>query len=241
MKEIANSTGIIFSVVLPCYNEGAHLLALLQRLQLFFEAQKLKTELICIDDASSDETLAILENFQKGHPLCQVLHFEKNQGQGAAFREALKLAQGQYIFWLPSDGEISPLALEPLLKNVAPNQVVLNYPVDGFKKRALHRYLLSKMYQALLRFLFGMKLKYFNATAIYPKSAIENLQFYSNRFFFPAELLIRTHLKTKLYFYEVPFKLEPRQSGKSTALRFSVLKDILINLSRLLFEKWKEI
>jgi len=228
-----------FSVILPCYNEGEHIKDFLQELLTFFANENIEAEFICINDASSDETHAQLENFKKNHDDIIILSFKENKGQGAAFREGLKLASGDYVFWIPSDGEIPPTTLKPLLKVARLDSVIVNYPTNGRQKRPLGRFLISRLYQIILGFMFGLKLKYFNGTAIYPRPLIENISFYSDRFFFPAELLIRTHLNTKAHFLEIPFELKKRQSGKSKAFQVKVFWDILKNGTRLLRDQKK--
>lgn len=48
------------TIVLPCFNEGAHVLQEIDRITEAMSASELSYELLCIDDASTDDTLEVL-------------------------------------------------------------------------------------------------------------------------------------------------------------------------------------
>ena len=48
------------TIVLPCYNEGAHVLKEIERITATMNASEFSYEVLCIDDASTDDTLAVL-------------------------------------------------------------------------------------------------------------------------------------------------------------------------------------
>ena len=61
------------SVVVPCYNIAAYVPACLESLA----AQTYNNyEVVCVDDGSTDDTGAILDNFAKAHSNFRVLHQE---------------------------------------------------------------------------------------------------------------------------------------------------------------------
>ncbi|MGL4745749.1 MAG: glycosyltransferase, partial [Dermatophilaceae bacterium] len=70
------------TVVLPCYNEAAHVLAEIDRISAAFDASELVYEVLCIDDSSTDDTLAVLRKAQHRYPKVRVLAFRRNGGSG---------------------------------------------------------------------------------------------------------------------------------------------------------------
>ena len=52
------------TIVLPCYNEGAHVLQEIERITAAMSASELTYEVLCIDDASTDDTLDVLRHAQ---------------------------------------------------------------------------------------------------------------------------------------------------------------------------------
>ncbi len=75
-----------------------------------------ETEIICIDDASSDHTLDILKEYEKKDLRISVIAFKKNRGVNYARNYALKLIKGTYVIILDGDDYFSPLFLEKLYK-----------------------------------------------------------------------------------------------------------------------------
>ena len=60
-------------------------------------------ELICIDDASSDDTLSILREFEIKDERIKVIAKKSNEGLAVARNKALELAKGKYITFLDGD------------------------------------------------------------------------------------------------------------------------------------------
>ena len=68
-------------------------------------------EFICVDDGSTDNSLKILQDFEKKDNRIQVFH-QENKGGGAARNFALKKATGNYLLFIDSDDILYSDALE---------------------------------------------------------------------------------------------------------------------------------
>ncbi|MGL4177342.1 MAG: glycosyltransferase family 2 protein [Dermatophilaceae bacterium] len=91
------------TVVLPCYNEGAHVFAEIERISAALDASEFVYELLCIDDSSTDNTLAVLRQAQHRYPKVRVLPFRRNGGSGTARRIGTQLARGDVVVWTDAD------------------------------------------------------------------------------------------------------------------------------------------
>lgn len=91
------------SIVLPCFNEGSHVVAELERITTAMDASGFSYELVVIDDASTDETLAVLEEAQPRFPHMRLLPFHRNGGAGTARRVGTQQARGQIVVWTDAD------------------------------------------------------------------------------------------------------------------------------------------
>ena len=60
-------------------------------------------EIIAINDCSTDNSLNILQKYNKKHPLLKIINHTTNKGAGAARNIALNKAQGKYITFIDSD------------------------------------------------------------------------------------------------------------------------------------------
>ena len=87
------------SVIIPCYNDGKYIQETIDRLK---QQTLAASEIIVVNDGSTDEyTLTVLENIDKD-PLVKVLHKE-NGRMSAARNYGVKHATGNIIVTLDAD------------------------------------------------------------------------------------------------------------------------------------------
>ncbi|HEY7722865.1 MAG TPA: glycosyltransferase [Pedococcus sp.] len=91
------------TIVLPCYNEGKHVLREIDRITEAMVASELSYELLCIDDASTDNTLAVLNDAARRYPHIRVMPFRRNGGSGTARRIGTQQAYGEIVVWTDAD------------------------------------------------------------------------------------------------------------------------------------------
>src|SRR5690606_20684198 len=91
------------TVVLPCYNEGPHVLAEIQRISAALDASEFDYELISVDDASTDDTLDVLQAALPQFPHMRILPCRRNGGSGTARRIGTQQARGQIVVWTDAD------------------------------------------------------------------------------------------------------------------------------------------
>ena len=116
------------TIVLPCYNEGEHVLQEIERITAVMLASGLTYELFCIDDASTDNTLAVLKQAQLDYPNIRILPFRRNGGSGTARRIGTQQAYGEIVVWTDADmtyeNERIPELVQVLLDDPSYDQVV---------------------------------------------------------------------------------------------------------------------
>ena len=97
------------SVLVAVYNAEAFLPRCLDSLRAQTHED---IQVICIDDASTDGSLHLLQEYAKRDSRMEVLPLLENRGQAHARNEGLKYAKGDYICMLDADDWFSPDAIE---------------------------------------------------------------------------------------------------------------------------------
>ncbi len=103
------------SVLIPVYNVEAYLE---QCLESVAKQTEKNIEIICVDDASTDGSLEILERFRKKDQRVKLICHEENQGTCKARKDAVLAAKGEYIMFVDSDDYIALNACEELYKSI---------------------------------------------------------------------------------------------------------------------------
>ena len=86
------------SVVLPVFNEEGNLAPLLAEISEVLRAAGRPFEVIAVDDASTDGSVAALRALQARHPELRVLRHRVNCGQSAAYAAGFARARGEVDF-----------------------------------------------------------------------------------------------------------------------------------------------
>ena len=122
------------SLVMPLYNKAGHLEGTLRAL---LEQTRRPDELIVVDDASSDGSLALAERFlaeQGGGLPVAWLPLPRNGGPGNARNQGMALAAGDYVQFLDADDRLYPGCLErvsAVLAEHRPDFLILCYRRSG--------------------------------------------------------------------------------------------------------------
>lgn len=73
-------------------------------------------EIIAVDDASTDDSLAVLRDYENRYPgLFKVLTYPDNKHQGGAKNEGLKVASGEWVGFIDSDDWVTADYYEKLI------------------------------------------------------------------------------------------------------------------------------
>jgi glycosyltransferase involved in cell wall biosynthesis len=116
------------TIVLPCYNEQGHVAMEVERICAAMDTSGYPYELLAFDDASTDGTLARLQEVAPQYPNMRIVHFDRNGGSGTVRRIGTQQARGDIVVWTDADmtypNERIPELVQTLEKDQMLDQVV---------------------------------------------------------------------------------------------------------------------
>lgn len=212
---------IIFSLVIPTYNEAKNLEILLPETLDVFKSWN--TEIIFVDDGSNDGTREYIQKQIKTHSNIKIIERPKLMGIGSALIAGYNLAYGKYIISVDSDlsfpsedvGKIAQSLLSDKYDMVLGSRYIVGSYYEApnfeiFKKKAV-----SRLGNIFLRLTTGIKVHDFSANCRGIKSAVwKGLSLKSQDNFMLFETIWRVH-KNGLIINEIPVKFFDRRFGSS--------------------------
>lgn len=199
------------SILIPCYNEENTIISILEvlsNLELNFDLEK---EIIIVNDASTDNTLLLIEKFKgENFHLPILLHNQKlNQGKGAALHKAIELASGDYIIIQDADLEYDPNEYNILLKPIITGRADVVYGsrfIGGNPHRILFFWhsIGNKFLTFLSNAFTNLNLTDMETCyKLFRSETIKNLDLKEKRFGFEPEVTAKISRIPKIRIYEV--------------------------------------
>jgi glycosyltransferase involved in cell wall biosynthesis len=105
---------MLLSIIVPVFNEVTSVVEVVDRLLALSLPPGLSTEIIVVDDGSTDGTTRLLEGYAQ-HPAVKVHYSVLNFGKGVAVRVGLRYAQGDIVAIQDADLEYDPTHLLDLV------------------------------------------------------------------------------------------------------------------------------
>jgi glycosyltransferase involved in cell wall biosynthesis len=109
------STSLI-SVVIPLYNEGSHLSALVSDLKTALQQTGCAFELILVDDGSPDDTWERIKDETRTLPNLRAVRLSRNFGKELALCAGLERARGDAVVVMDGDGQHPPSLLPVMIE-----------------------------------------------------------------------------------------------------------------------------
>jgi glycosyltransferase involved in cell wall biosynthesis len=216
------------SVIVPVFNERNTLVEILRRMRAVELPDGIESEIIVVDDGSSDGTRDVLR--QLGDSTVRVVMHDVNRGKGAAVRTGFKHATGEFILVQDADLEYDPedwpKLLAPVLRGRA--RVVYGSRFTGERRNMLLLHWIGNRFLSLTtNVLYNTTLSDMETCyKLLERSLIEDLQLQSNKFDIEPEITAKV-LKRGVRIYEVPISYSGREfdEGKKITWRdgFSAL------------------
>ena len=217
-----NST---FSIIVPLFNEEENIFPLVQTITKTVGENPNFLEIVLVDDGSTDATATLALNLAEQDSRIRLVRLEANRGLGAALTAGLSAARGDFVLYTDADLPFDFTLIPQLLALANENCVVSGYRLN--RGEGGRRWVLTKVYNALIRLFFGFALRDVNfACKIFPQRFLRAAEFNSAGSFIDAEILLESR-RHGLNIVEYPLVYYPRTRGLSTLSRPQVIFFIL--------------
>lgn len=196
------------SVLIPVYNEGASVAAIVARVA----EVAVDKEIIIVDDGSVDTTPDILRDLSVDD--LQVIHHPENRGKGAAIRTALAAATGDAVIIQDADLEYDPEDYVPLLEAFADEHADVVYGVRDLSGQRWYMRWGNQLMTLATNLLFRTRLHDMETCyKLVDRRVIQGLDLRSEGFDIEGEITAKL-LRGGLRIHEVPIRYYPRYEEK---------------------------
>lgn len=215
------------SVLVPVYNEEENLPALGAEIEAALRNLSMTSEVILVDDGSSDGSYAVLQALSRKHPGFRAIRLGRNAGQTAALSAGIRRASGELIVCLDADLQNDPRDIHRLIDKLNEGYDV----VSGWRKFRkdpwLSRRLPSHMANGIISWITGIPLHDYGCTLkLYRAKYLKALRLYGEMHrFVPA---LAGFLGARIA--EIPVNHRARRRGMSKyglSRTFKVVLDLL--------------
>lgn len=155
-------TSPYYSIIVPAYNEAERIGVSLERMLAYISDRKWPAEIIVVNDGSSDNTAAVVNDYARRDPLIRVIENPGNRGKGYAVRNGMLNASGQILLFTDADLS-SPIeeaaklfaAIESGEADVAIGSRYLQSELQT-RKQPIHRRMMGRAFNLALRAILGL-------------------------------------------------------------------------------------
>jgi glycosyltransferase involved in cell wall biosynthesis len=223
-----------WSLIIFAYNEGPTLEKVAIQCHTFLENNAhLNSEIILIDDGSTDQTEEITVKLLKRLPNLKVLRHPKNRGIGAALRSGYEMASKTYICAIPGDGQFDVMELTqipPFSKNV----FYAFYRRD--KQYSLFRKVLTFINAEMNRYMLKVYLKDVNWIKVYRLDQLRKAGISLESSLIETELASKL-LRSGVVAKELPSEYLTREAGQPKGGNLKTLSQAVGELWKLYFSR----
>lgn len=222
------------SVLVTCFEECKSIVATLADLVDALRSHAPAWDIIIIDDASTDESVAVIESYlakNPGYPI-RLISRRNNVGFVRNVFEGAQIATGKYFWVVSGDSTVPRDAMAALLSKLGSADILIPNVV-GYMDRTLLRRILSANYARLVRLVAGSEIKYFNGGSIYLREDFHRELGNVSGFSYSAEIILRLVRAGRTYI-EVPVTYREGDKDHSTAVSWKHLYEVARFFLRLL-------
>ncbi len=225
------------SIIIPVYNEKNTIELIIDKIKKV-KLNKIKKQIIVVDDCSKDGTREILKKTGKKDKSIKIIFKEKNEGKGSAIKTAIPYIKGEVAIIQDADLEYDPQDIPKLLQPIKDDEADV---IFGSRFLGTHRaflfwnYVANKILNFITNLLYNTILTDMETCyKMFKTEIIKEINIKSKGFDFEPEITAKI-LKKKYKIYEVPINYFGRSYEEGKKIR---AKDGFIALFKIIWYRF---
>lgn len=157
------------SVLVPAKDEAANLPEFVQRCAEALMPAGFSFEVIVVNDGSRDGSDGILRDLARQYPFLRVVDHRRQRGIADSLRSGGEVARGDVFVFYPADLQYLPEDIPGLVRPILEGRADI---VTGTKQGKYEKAFVSKVYNGLCRWLFGVRVTDLNSVKAYRREVM---------------------------------------------------------------------
>jgi glycosyltransferase involved in cell wall biosynthesis len=203
-----NSTLPDVSVLVPAKDEAENLAEFVRLTREALLPLPYACEVIIVNDGSHDGTPRLLEELTAKHPFVRVVTHRTQRGIADALKSGTDVARGRVLVFYPADLQYMPSDIPSLVAPILAGQADV---VTGTKQGQYEKRFVSSIYNALCRWLFGVRVNDLNSVKAYRREVMDSVPARPDWHRFMVVIAASQGFRLA----EQPVPLYPRRAGSS--------------------------
>ena len=166
---LAHAGAVDVSVLVPAKDEAANLPEFVRLCGEALGGAGFSFEVVVVDDGSRDDSPAVLDELRRRYPFLRVVTHRRQRGIADALRSAGETARGDIFVFYPADLQYLPEDIPGLVRPILDGHADI---VTGTKQGKYEKAFVSRIYNGLCRWLFGIRVTDLNSVKAYRREVM---------------------------------------------------------------------
>jgi glycosyltransferase involved in cell wall biosynthesis len=205
---VAHAGAVDVSVLVPAKDEAANLPEFVRLCGEALGPAGFSYEVVIVDDGSRDESARVLDELRRRHAFLRVVTHRRQRGIADALRSAGEAARGDVFVFYPADLQYLPEDIPGLVRPILDGRADI---VTGTKQGRYEKAFVSRIYNALCRWLFGVRVTDLNSVKAYRREVMDGVPLRPDWHRFMVVIAAADGFRLT----SLPVPLYPRRAGTS--------------------------
>jgi glycosyltransferase involved in cell wall biosynthesis len=205
---VAHAGAVDVSVLVPAKDEAANLPEFVRLCGDALGDAGFSFEVVVVDDGSRDDSPAVLDALRRRHPFLRVVTHRRQRGIADALRSAGDAARGDIFVFYPADLQYLPEDIPRLVRPILDGEADI---VTGTKQGRYEKAFVSRIYNGLCRWLFGIRVTDLNSVKAYRREVMDGVPLRPDWHRFMVVIAAADGFRLT----SLPVPLYPRRAGTS--------------------------